>query len=163
MATNLYAPPELFDTEYLTRLASAHPNVISATNLINGAQSGRFFVTWNGLNYRLHPTTSACLATRPTSGNQAHIFVEIDQWGHIRTTGTTNITATTVVHLTEVCNTSLSRGNQYNLYSYGAVTTNLFDAPAFSPYQPFYIGLALCFAIFLFTFSMRLFWGGKSA
>lgn len=106
-----------------------------------------FAVQWNGFNYRVF---SVCPSEVPESVE----FTEIHPWGHIVGIGESVISTSTP-------NLLIGDDCEYedNLLPVVQSSRSIFDAPNFSPFEPFYFVLCLIFVVCVFLFSLRLLFG----
>jgi len=101
----------------------------------------QFFIIWTGSSYRIH---SGC---PNRNGNADQKYYQINQWGHVENIGFTNAGTTTYYAVSDGCPVTA-----YQERFYGTLSNNLFDAPGWSPYEPFYLAFILAFAIWLLRY-----------
>lgn len=105
-----------------------------------------FFVTWTGESYRLH---DGC----PVRTTLQQNYVEVGQFGNVRSIGQTNVGATTYVLTGFGCPESQYQRQVYTLSS------NIFNAPALGVWHGIWHIIALFTLIYVFIFAFRMFFG----
>lgn len=111
--------------------------------------SGEFFVTWNGENYRIYPTCPNRTITKN------YDYTEINPFGYTVDTGSD------LIALNKDLITGYSCASDVNTITQVYDSQSIFDVPNYTPYEPLYFLGFFALTIFLFLTAVKMVFGRK--